>query len=84
MSTPKKTGETLEHVSAHFYFSKTYTMKKKMQTKHLDPIAEYSREIKIDIISYYGWLGVAISQEVDPRNGLHRINQQPRSSTVST
>lgn len=53
MSTPKKTGETLEHVSAHFYFSKTYTMKKKMQTKHLDPIAEYSREIKIDIISYY-------------------------------
>lgn len=29
MSTPKKTGETFEHVSAHFYFSKTYTMKKK-------------------------------------------------------
>ena len=55
-----------------------------MQNKHLGPIAEYSREIKIDIISYYGWLGVAISQEVDPRNRFHRINQQPRSSTVST
>ena len=85
MSTPTKTGETFEHVSAHFYFSKTYTMKtKKIHNKHLGPIAEYSKGIKIDIISCYGRLGVAISQEVDHRNRLHRLNQQPRSSNVST
>ena len=78
MSTPKKTGETFEHVSAHFYFSKTYTMKrkKKIHNKHLGPIAEYSKEIKIDIISCYGRLGVAISQEVHHRNRLHRLNQE--------
>lgn len=43
MSTHKKTGETFEHVSAHFYFSKTYKMKKKVLNKHLGPTAEYSR-----------------------------------------